>query len=52
MSYKVIETSDIKHFNQTQANEAMGSNPPMQGFSGKSKPSEAEVNEIVDNMKF
>ena len=51
-SFIESETSDIKHFNQSQANEAMGSNPPMQGFSGKSKPSEAEVNEIVDNMKF
>lgn len=42
----------IPDFNQSQANENLKGNPPMSGFGGKAKPSEAEVNEIVDNMKF
>ena len=51
-SFLETETNDVKDFNQSQANEAMGSNPPMQGFSGKAKPSEAEINAIVDGMNF
>lgn len=42
----------IPDFNQSQANENLKGNPPMSGFGGKAKPSEAEVNEIVNNMKF
>ena len=42
----------IPDFNQSQANENLKGNPPMSGIGGKAKPSEAEVNEIVDNMKF
>ena len=42
----------IPDFNQSQANENLKGNPPMSGIGGKAKPSEAEVNEIVNNMKF
>lgn len=42
----------VKDFNQSQANENLKGNPPMSGIGGKAKPSEAEVNEIVDSMNF
>lgn len=51
-SFIETETTDVKDFNQSQANENLKGNPPMSGIGGKAKPSEAEVNEIVDNMKF
>ena len=51
-SFLETETNDVKDFNQSQANENLKGNPPMNGIGGKAKPSEAEVNEIVDNMKF
>ena len=51
-SFLETETNDVKDFNQSQANENLKGNPPMSGFGGKAKPSEAEVNEIVGNMKF
>ena len=51
-SFIETEANDVKDFNQSQANENLKGNPPMSGIGGKAKPSEAEVNEIVDNMKF
>ena len=51
-SFIETETNDVKDFNQSQANENLKGNPPMSGIDGKAKPSEAEVKEIVDNMKF
>ena len=51
-SFIETEANDVKDFNQSQANENLKGNPPMSGFGGKSKPSDAEVNEIVNNMKF
>lgn len=51
-SFIETETTDVKDFNQSQANENLKGNPPMSGFGGKAKPSDAEVNEIVNNMKF
>ena len=53
LTAKIAELDEfIPSFNQSQANENLKGNPPMSGFSGKSKPSEAEVNEIVDSMNF
>lgn len=51
-SFIETETTDVKDFNQSKANENLKGNRPMSGIDGKAKPSEAEVKEIVDNMKF
>ena len=49
-SFIETETTDIKDFNQSQANENLKGNPPMSGINGKSKPSESEIKEVMSFM--